>query len=155
MPVAVARKIEHRLYLKQLDLDIQVRPIALTADQCDRYSLPRTPIKETERRASFEDRHGEGATELDALESSTPSELRSSIVREIERYFDSDLDERMSEMVAEIRQSLSAINRVVHAEHRTEIVALESKWKEIAKEYARRIAQWQKQAKPVWRWHSE
>lgn len=42
MPVAVARKIEHRLYLKQLDLDIQVRQIALTADQCERYRLPRT-----------------------------------------------------------------------------------------------------------------
>jgi hypothetical protein len=152
MPVAGARKIEHRLYLKQLDLDIQVRPIALTADQCERYGLPRTPIKETERRAgAFENRHGEGATELDALEAIRPGELRNIIVREIERYFDSDLNERVNETAAEVRQSISAINRTIHTEHRTEIAALESEWKGIAKEHTRRIAQWQKRAKLIWR----
>jgi putative DNA primase/helicase len=38
MPVAVARKIQHRLQIKQLDhLDIQVRPVALTLEQCRQF----------------------------------------------------------------------------------------------------------------------
>jgi hypothetical protein len=69
MPVAVARKIEFLVRDGNLDLDIQVRPVLLTAQQCERYALPRTPIKETELRAgAFEARYGTGATELDALE---------------------------------------------------------------------------------------
>ena len=73
MPVAVARKIEHLLYQQGLGLDIQLRPIALTYEQCNRYRLPRTPLKETEARAAnFEARFGEGATELDALEALRP-----------------------------------------------------------------------------------
>src|SRR5262249_42167557 len=47
MPVAVARKIEFILRRDGLDLDIQLRPIALTCEQCLDYELPRTPIKET------------------------------------------------------------------------------------------------------------
>jgi hypothetical protein len=151
MPVAVARKIEHRLYLKQLDLDIQVRPIALTAEQCREYRLPRTPIKETERRAErFEARFGEGATELDALEALHPGELRKIIEREIERYFDVDLDDAVNDTATEIEGSLARITRDVHAKHRTEIKTLEAGWKQIAKEHTRQIAAWRKRAKVVW-----
>ena len=76
MPVAVARKIEFEIRSNDLDIDIQVRPIILTHKQCKKYRLPRTPIKETERRAAhFEARFGEGATELDALEALHPGEL--------------------------------------------------------------------------------
>lgn len=50
IPVACARKIEFFLHREQLDLDVQVRPVALTHDQCVEYRLPRTPLKETERR---------------------------------------------------------------------------------------------------------
>ena len=47
MPVAVARKIEFFLRDNELDeLDIQVRPIVLTKQQCEEYELPRTPIKD-------------------------------------------------------------------------------------------------------------
>jgi hypothetical protein len=152
MPVAVARKIEHRLYLKQLDhLDIQVRPIALTASQCERYRLPRTPIKDTERRAAaFEQRYGEGATELDALEALHSGELRKIIEREVERYFDCSVDERIGEQAAKIERTITAINRKVHVEHRAEIRVLESDLKRIQKEHARQITAWKKRAFPVW-----
>jgi hypothetical protein len=61
MPVAVARKIEFELYRRELlDLDIQVRPIVLTHEQCVEYQLPRIPLKETERRAeAFETRQAD------------------------------------------------------------------------------------------------
>jgi hypothetical protein len=70
MPVAAARKIEHEIRRRRLDdLDVQVRPVVLTHEQCVEYALPRTPLKEGEvRKAQFEKRYGEGATELDALE---------------------------------------------------------------------------------------
>jgi hypothetical protein len=80
MPVAVARKIEFMLRSEGHDLDIQVRPIVLTHEQCRQYRLPRTPIKASENRAArFEARFGEGATELDALEALHPGELGSGL----------------------------------------------------------------------------
>jgi hypothetical protein len=77
MPVVAALKIEW--LVQKTGLDIQLQPVLLTKGQCERYRLPRTPIKETEGRAArFEERHGEGATELDALEA-----LRRGIFRQI------------------------------------------------------------------------
>jgi rubrerythrin len=93
MPVAAARKIEwftrgHEDKTGE-KLDIQLHPIVLTKAQCEEYGLPRTPIKETERRAArFEDRHGEGATELDALEALHPGELSRILIAEIEKFRD-------------------------------------------------------------------
>jgi hypothetical protein len=150
MPVAVARKIEHRLYLKNLDLDIQVRPIALTLEQCQKFRLPRTPIKEGERRAAaFEERFGDGATELDALEALHPGELQRIIEREIDRYFDDSIDECVRDKAAEVEYTLSKINRNIQAEHRAEIKALKSAWERMVKQHARQIAQWQKRANPI------
>ena len=133
MPVAVARKIEHTLYSKQLhDLDIQVRPIVLTLDQCQRYRLPRTPIKETEKRAAnFEARFGEGATELDALEALHPGELERILTREIERYYDNDLKGRIAETASEVWAELTAANTKVHKRHAKDIAALEAERKEV------------------------
>jgi hypothetical protein len=49
--------------------------------------LPRIPIKETEKRSeAFEQRHGEGATELDALEALHPGVLARILEQEIGRY---------------------------------------------------------------------
>jgi len=77
MPVAASRKIEHRLRTDSPDLDIQLRHVLLTHTQCKRYRLPRTPLKKSERRADrFEERFGDGATELDALEAIRPGEMR-------------------------------------------------------------------------------
>jgi hypothetical protein len=133
MPVAVARKIEHRLYLKDLDLDIQLRPIALTTAQCEEYELPRITIKESEHRANaFEERHG-------------------IIETEIERYWDADLDDLIQEMAVEVESTIAEIHEEVHGQHRTEIKALETAWKQIEKERARQIAAWEKRARPVWR----
>lgn len=78
MPVAVSRKIEYfiREYPEFEGIDIKLKPIALNQDQIREYKLPRTPIKETERRKDrFEMIYGEGATELDALEALYPDTL--------------------------------------------------------------------------------
>jgi hypothetical protein len=130
MPVAVARKIEHRLRTDGLELDIQVRPVALTPEQCVEYRLPRTPIKATEQRAGrFEERFGEGATELDALEALHPGVLRDILTEEIERYYDGSLDEQVEEVAAELGRDLDDIND--EARSATEIRIVERDYSEI------------------------
>jgi hypothetical protein len=151
MPVSVARKIEHRVYLKGLNhLKIQLRPIVLTHEQCIAYRLPRTPIKDRKRAAAFAQRFGAGATELDALEALRPGEPRNIIEREIERYYDPDLDHRVREKAAEIGRTIAAIHTDVRGRHQREIKALAAEWKTINEDHSRQIAAWAKRAKPVW-----
>jgi hypothetical protein len=78
MPIATARKIEYRVYenddIDRDEIDIELHPIVLTADQVRKYRLPRIPIKESETRAGkFEKQHGAGGVELDALEACGPA----------------------------------------------------------------------------------
>lgn len=93
MPVAVGRKIEYfaRNYQDLANKDIKLIPLMLTSIQCAEYKLPRTPIKETEKRKEkFEDKHGQGATELDAMEALHPGKMEEIIVEAIEPFFDID-----------------------------------------------------------------
>jgi hypothetical protein len=165
MPVAVARKLEFEIRTTGADLDIQVRPIVLTHKQCERYRLPRTPMKETEKRmAHFEGRFGEGATELDALEALLPGQLRKIVKREIERYHDADLADRIRETVDEVNAEIADIEAQIEDEHRDEIEALKSDWAEIveaglalqeqmearAAQIQAKIDAWEERAKPTW-----
>ena len=123
MPVAAARKIE---WLAQDEgVDLQLHPIILTHDQCVEYRLPRTPIKETERRgAGFEERFGEGATELDALEALHPGVMRQILVREIERFHDPDFARSWRAAIGRAQGRLDEITREILARHATEESAL-------------------------------
>ena len=146
MPVAVARKIKHLLHQGGQDLDIQVRPVVLTFDQCRQYRLPRTPIKESEHRgAAFEARFGEGATELDALEALHPGELERILTREINRYFDDDLDGLIDEVGEEVQADLDDINDKVRQHHAKAIKALEAERKQLLAA----IKAFEKKTKPV------
>lgn len=99
MPVAYARKVE--FFVRELakeypEADVRLEPIVLTAAQVRQYQLPRTPIKETERRAArFEQRFGEGAVELDALEALYPGQLEQIVLRAAGRYYDDTLETRI------------------------------------------------------------
>jgi len=108
MPVSVARKLEFFLSHLELDLDIKLEPIALTGEQVDSYSLPRTPIKPTElRRHSFEEIHGRGAVELDALEALYPGLLAQIVENAILRYHDPDLDAKARAARDELERTLA------------------------------------------------
>jgi hypothetical protein len=127
MPVACARKLEFMIRDGGLDIDLQLRPVVLTKEQCEHYRLPRTPIKETERRAgAFEARFGGGATELDALEALHPGELQRLLVVEIERYYDTDLASEIRNAASEIEDEISDINEEVIAEYQPQIDELEA-----------------------------
>lgn len=111
MPVSVARKIEYFVRTYGIQQDIKLIPLMLTAEQCKEYDLPRTPIKDTElRKDGFEDRHGAGATELDALEALYPGQMRKIIEQAIEPYFDvqawNEAIRANRELQAEVRKYL-------------------------------------------------
>jgi len=91
MPISVSRKIEYFVHSASNLKDIKLKPLMLTKRQCVDYQLPRTPIKESDRRKSgFEERHGEGATELDALEALHPGEMGNILQEAIGPYVDVD-----------------------------------------------------------------
>jgi hypothetical protein len=98
MPAAVARVVEFYLDQYAPGRDIKLTPLALTHEQVLHHRLPRIPIKEEDlRRRGFEERFGEGAVELDALEALHPGEL-GRIVRDfISPYRDPTLAARLAE----------------------------------------------------------
>ncbi len=129
MPVAVSRKLEYFIRRYGLDLDVRVYPVVLTLDQVQYYRLPRTPIKETERRRlEFESRHGEGAVELDALEALYPGELQAVLSRYIEEYYDASLDGQVATLEQELQEALSALREQVVAGFAEEIDALREEY---------------------------
>jgi phage/plasmid-associated DNA primase len=132
MPVADARKIEFELHQSGDALDITLDPLVLTEDQCRDYRLPRTPLKETERRAAkFEDRFGAGATELDALEALHPGQLERIIKAGMERYLDPDHPRRFASAAEEYRTALARISAKVHDRHAEEVDALRADYEEL------------------------
>jgi hypothetical protein len=127
MPVSVARKIEFMIRTMAPDLDVQVRCIVLTKEQCEKYNLPRSPAKDTDRRTpGWEERHGEGITELDALEALHPGVLEEILVEEIERYYDGDLDDRIEAVTAEVQADLDDITKRIHRKHAKALAALDA-----------------------------
>ena len=126
MPISAAVKIDFVAKKSGHDLDIQLEHVALTEEQCIQYRLPRTPIKETESRASgFEARYGDGATELDALEALHPGVLRQNLIEHIERYRDDDLDDRIEDAVEQYRDELDSAAAVVRSRHAEELAAFD------------------------------
>jgi hypothetical protein len=130
MPISVARKVEffHTLRADRA-VGITLAPLALTREQVQSYRLPRTPIKDTDRRkAGFEDRFGSGAVELDALEALHPGELATLLRRAISDYYDPDID-------AAARRQRDALERTLAAEREEVLAALEGDLHAVAEEY--------------------
>jgi len=156
MPVAVSRKIEKFLDDTDDPFDVRLIPIILTHEQCQKYELPRTPIKDTEKRgAQFEKRFGEGATELDALEALLPGELKKIVVKAIRQYRDSDLDTRVSEAQSQLVRDLRDIEEDVIAEYQEEIENLEYAYGELEDEVAARSGALGEQIQNVWHCHKK
>jgi hypothetical protein len=135
MPLAVARKIKFLLATRGLDLDIQLIPVVLNLEQCQRYNLPETPIKTGEKRKGhFKKLYGRDATELDALEANHPGVLRRLMLAEIRRYIDPNLDKRVAAMVADINGEIDTVNEQVRDEYAREIEALDGKYRALDKQ---------------------
>src|SRR4029077_218640 len=108
-------------------LDIRLAPLVLTAEQVERYRLPRIPIKDSERgKKHFEVRFGEGAVELDALEALHPGELARIVEARVRFYRDPTRQAGRANTavaVAAWHETIGASDAVL-AEHETEIEAM-------------------------------
>jgi hypothetical protein len=126
MPVAAAVKIDFFAKQSGVDLDIQFEHVGLTEEQCVKYNLPRTPIKERElRAANFEAQHGKGGTELDALEALHPGVLRQILLDHIERYRDDDIDEEVENAIKEYQGELNGAQMLVRSRHAEELTEID------------------------------
>ena len=114
--------------------------MVLTLDQVQYYRLPRTPIKETERRRlGFELRHGEGAVELDALEALYPGELTSVLSQYIEEYYDASLNGQVAEVEAQLQERLLALRDQVVGRFADEIDLVREEYTQLRDEFTGRM----------------
>jgi hypothetical protein len=126
MPTSIARKVEFLLRRDRHDLDIRLEPIALTIEQVQRFRLPRIPIKDSDAgKKDFEDRFGEGAVELDALEAIHPGELARIVEVEVAFYRRPTRRANMDNLILarDIRAQIQTARAEVIAEHESEIEA--------------------------------
>ena len=136
MPVAVSRKIEKFISDEDGGVDVKLYPLILTHEQCLKYELPRTPIKETERRADrFERRFGAGATELDALEAIHPGKLEKILSDAIWSYRDDRLNLKVAEARTELREDLDSVRNTVLNEYWGDIKELQAEYEDLTNEF--------------------
>ena len=151
MPVAVSRKIEYFVRTFGLDLDVRLFPVVLTQEQVAYYQLPRTPIKETERRRiGFEDRYGQGAVELDALEALYPGELQQVLSAYMNQYYDQTLDERVLEVARQLEYHLEAIRKQVIGRYTEDIQAVQAEYQQLKADFSGRMERYSQQLKALW-----
>ena len=151
MPCAVSRKIEYFLREQDNGADVKLFPVVLSLDQVRQYRLPRTPIKDSERRgARFEERYGAGAVELDALEALRPGELRRIVETEIKKYFDGKLDGSVYKARAKLHDRLEEIEQDIIEEHQADIDDLQSEYDIIRGEFEERMRHYGKRLYRVW-----
>jgi hypothetical protein len=147
MPKAVARKVEFTIAKFGLDVDLQLIPLGLTPEQCRTYRLPRTPIKDSERRKDkFEQIFGIGATELDAMEALHPGELTRLLEAELDNWLDRDLKRRVARAYWKTYMPLKKIEQDICKEHAEKIRQLSERFDEITTE----LKEWAEEASDIW-----
>jgi hypothetical protein len=147
MPKAVARKVEFTIAKFSLDIGLQLIPLGLTPEQCRAYRLPRTPIKDTERRKDkFEQTFGVGATELDAMEALHPGELARLLEAEIDNWLDPNLKRRVDRAFWKTCVPLKKIEQRICQEYAKNISELSERFKEIKT----RLGEWGEEASDLW-----
>jgi hypothetical protein len=151
MPVAVSRKVEYFVRKFGLDLDIRIFPVVLTLEQVQTYQLPRTPIKESERRREgFEARHGQGAVELDALEALYPGQLRQIVAQYLEVYYDTSLDERVQEQRELVKQDLQRVWEEVTRWYQGDVQQLRDEYEAIRRDFEVQISGCTERLRSLW-----
>jgi hypothetical protein len=118
MPVAVARQAEFWLPRYAPNADVKLTPLALTRQQVVAYELPRIMVKDSDtRKGGFEERYGEGAVELDALEALYPDELGRVVRDAVLPYRDPELAAQLQDAAAEAQAQARAAWAACMAPH--------------------------------------
>jgi hypothetical protein len=122
--------------------DIKLTPLGLTREQVITYQLPRIPIKASDaRKAGFEERYGEGAVELDALEALYPGTLADIVREAVEPYRDRSLAERLQDAADEAQEQAEQVWEDQLAPHRQEIDRITADARAIVGQYQAQLAQ--------------
>jgi hypothetical protein len=96
MSVSIGRKLQALRDLLFPNLEFEVVPVALTAQQVRDLGLPSTPLKETEKRADkWREAFGVEQTEIDALATLRPLDLERIVIEAIDPYYDATLSRRV------------------------------------------------------------
>lgn len=102
MPISVSRHLEYWREVIAPGAEVTLTPLALTADQVATYDLPRIPNSDSDGRvARFEEAHGEGRVELDALEALRPGVLADLVEDALEAHVDPSLEGRLADARSE------------------------------------------------------
>jgi hypothetical protein len=142
MPVAVARQVEFYRERFAPHADIKITPLVLTKDQVIEWELPRIPIKEEDlRKAGFEDRYGEGAVELDALEALHPGLLARIFENAITPYLDKTLEGQLEEVEDEALTDATEAYEEATQEERERLEEITEKANEITERYREEVEQ--------------
>lgn len=140
MPQSVARQIEYWVKHYAPHADIALQPLALTRPQVVERQLPRIPIKESDlRRGNFEDCYGEGAVELDALETLYPGFLSHLLTEAITPYRDPYLRSDLDEIESEADKEAARLWRVYTGQEHTEAEAIIAKAQAVYETYRERL----------------
>ncbi|WP_135823091.1 hypothetical protein [Halostella litorea] len=111
MPASMAGKLAWLKQRGDLDQRVLVERLAVTPEQIEELDLPRKPIEESEatgtggvaynrRVTEWEEEHGAGATELNALEQ-YPDEYRRIVAEALRRYSDPEIPTKNREAAAD------------------------------------------------------
>lgn len=121
MPLAVSRKLEYlireaREKGEDIQDDVRLYTLALTSEQIERFNLPRTPLKKTEKRGdTWKAIHGD-AVELNAIEGQP--EHRGALIKIVEdailQYYDTSLYRRVGDAKQELATKLARIQSEVY-----------------------------------------
>jgi hypothetical protein len=141
MPPAVARQVEFYRQRYAPGTDVKITPLALTRDQVIEYDLPRIPIKDSDaRKGCFEERHGAGAVELDALEALHPGTLARIVADAVKPYRDPTLGERLPETGREAQDQAEEEWEEATEALREQLEEIEEEAGKICKRYEARLA---------------
>jgi hypothetical protein len=159
MPVQVGRQTQYAIWQlqeigKQEAPNVRLEPIALTQEQVVEWELPRKPIKDEDlRKGAWEDRFGEGAVEVDALEARHPGRLRDIVRSWIASLQDQDLAQRVNEAREEAEELVvDAVEEIVEY-HREEARETVEEFNAVAERYRERLetlsAQFEEEVGPL------
>lgn len=141
MPVGVARQLEYWLADYADGADVALTPIVLTREQVAAYQLPRVPVKDTDRRkASFEDRYGAGAVELDALEALYPGALARIVRAAVAPYRDAALAGRLAAARTAAEAAVTRAWQAATRPYRGDLAELEAEAAALLASYEGRLA---------------
>ena len=141
MPRHVARHLEFWLKKYAPEAEAKLESIALTLDQVVKFQLPREPIKPSDKgKGGFEERYGEGATELDALEARHPGEMAKILREAAASYFDPDLEDQVIKRREMAEETILREWRDLTADSRTEAKSISREAEGILGKYREQLS---------------